>query len=177
VAKSWIVTQSGSNQLHGALFEYCGTTRWMRRTFSIGAMHRRSKGISLELRSGAASKRQDVCIRKLRRFRQHLHQTSAPLCLTSRPCRRRPSVQLCSTSGRRRRPRPRFPRGLHAANDAASMPAESQSVQQPAADDSRRFGTARVDHIFSQKAHSARFYTVDDGNDFTATPLNPFSGN
>jgi len=37
------------------------------------------------------------------------------------------------------------------------------------------FGTARVDHIFSQKDTLGAIYTVDDGNDFTGTPLNPFS--
>jgi len=37
------------------------------------------------------------------------------------------------------------------------------------------FGTARVDHIFSQKDTLGAIYTLDDGNDFTATPLDPFS--
>jgi hypothetical protein len=37
------------------------------------------------------------------------------------------------------------------------------------------FGTARVDHIFSQRDTLSGIYTVDDGNDFTATPLDPFS--
>jgi hypothetical protein len=37
------------------------------------------------------------------------------------------------------------------------------------------FGTARVDHIFSPRDTLAGIYTVDDGQDFTATPLDPFS--
>jgi hypothetical protein len=37
------------------------------------------------------------------------------------------------------------------------------------------FGTARVDHIFSHRDTLSGIYTVDDGRDFTATPLDPFS--
>src|SRR5262249_62382197 len=37
------------------------------------------------------------------------------------------------------------------------------------------FGTARVDHIFSTRDTLSGIYTIDDGEDFTATPLNPFS--
>src|SRR4029077_1371808 len=37
------------------------------------------------------------------------------------------------------------------------------------------FGTARVDHTFSPKDSLAAIYTIDDGDDFTATPLDPFS--
>ena len=37
------------------------------------------------------------------------------------------------------------------------------------------FGTARVDHIFSAKDTLGAVYTVDDGRDLTATPLDPFS--
>jgi hypothetical protein len=37
------------------------------------------------------------------------------------------------------------------------------------------FGTARLDHIFSPKDSLAAIYTADDGDDFTATPLDPFS--
>ncbi len=37
------------------------------------------------------------------------------------------------------------------------------------------FGTFRVDHTFSEKDSLAGIYTIDDGNDFTATPVNPYS--
>jgi hypothetical protein len=37
------------------------------------------------------------------------------------------------------------------------------------------FGTARLDHIFSEQDSLAGIYTIDDGHDFTATPGNPFS--
>src|SRR4029077_17473451 len=37
------------------------------------------------------------------------------------------------------------------------------------------FGTARLDHIFSSKDSLSAVYTVDDGGDVTATPLDPFS--
>src|SRR4029077_395545 len=37
------------------------------------------------------------------------------------------------------------------------------------------FGTVRLDHIFSEKDSLASIYTIDDGADFTATPLNPYS--
>jgi hypothetical protein len=37
------------------------------------------------------------------------------------------------------------------------------------------FGTVRVDRTFSQKDSLAAIYTIDDGNDVTATPANPYS--
>jgi len=37
------------------------------------------------------------------------------------------------------------------------------------------FGTARVDHIFSPKDSLSAVYTIDDGYDNTATPLDPYS--
>ena len=37
------------------------------------------------------------------------------------------------------------------------------------------FGTVRVDHTFSSRDTSSGIYTIDDGDDFTATPLDPFS--
>ena len=37
------------------------------------------------------------------------------------------------------------------------------------------FGTARVDHIFSPKDTLSAVYTIDDGYDNTATPLDPYS--
>ena len=37
------------------------------------------------------------------------------------------------------------------------------------------FGTARVDHIFSPRDSLSAVYTIDDGGDVTATPLDPYS--
>src|SRR5256886_1944814 len=37
------------------------------------------------------------------------------------------------------------------------------------------FGTARADHIFSERDTLAGIYTIDDGQDFTATTLDSFS--
>src|SRR5205823_1246719 len=37
------------------------------------------------------------------------------------------------------------------------------------------FGTSRIDHVFSPNDSLAAIYTVDDGDDFTATPFDPFS--
>jgi len=37
------------------------------------------------------------------------------------------------------------------------------------------FGTTRLDHIFSRRDSLAAVYTIDDGQDVTATPVNPYS--
>jgi hypothetical protein len=37
------------------------------------------------------------------------------------------------------------------------------------------FGTVRVDHMFSSRDTFSGIYTIDDGDDFTATPLDPFN--
>ncbi len=174
-----IVTQSGSNQLHGALFEYLrnnvldapnffdrgGAPPFQRNQFgaSLGGPVRRDKTFAFGNYEG---------------FRQHLHQTSAAFVpdLKARAAAV-PSVQPLLNLW----PTPMatdldFP-GV--CTPPTTLPSDACGIAEvfgsPLQTIQEDFGTARVDHIFSQKDTLGAIYTVDDGDDFTTTPLDPFS--
>ncbi len=160
-----IVTQSGSNQLHGALFEFLRNNVLDAPNFfdagEAPPFQRNQFGASL---GGPVRKDKTFVFGNYEGFRQHLHQTSVAFVpdLASRAAAA-PSVQpllnLWPT------PSPTDP-------DFSGIAEVFSSPLQTIRED---FGTARVDHNFSQKNTLSAVYTVDDGDDFTATPLDPFS--
>ncbi len=97
-------------------------------------------------------------------FRQHLHQTSAAFVpdLTSRAAAV-PSVQPLLNL---------WPTPEPGAPDFSGIAEVFSSPLQTIRED---FGTVRVDHTFSSRDTFSGIYTIDDGDDFTATPLDPFS--
>ena len=160
-----IVTQSGSNQLHGALFEFLRNNALDAPNFfdqgDAPPFERDQFGTSL---GGPIRKNKTFAFGNYEGFRQHLHQTSLAFVpdLPSRAAAA-PSVQpllnLWPT------PSPTDP-------DFSGIAEVFSNPLQTIRED---FGTARVDHVFSQRDSLATIYTIDDGDDFTATPLNPFS--
>jgi len=97
-------------------------------------------------------------------FRQNLHQTSVAFVpsLASRAAAA-PSVQPLLNL---------WPMPAPGAQDFNGI---SQVFSSPLQTIREDFGTIRLDHIFSEKDSFAAIYTIDDGGDLTATPLNPFS--
>ena len=96
-------------------------------------------------------------------FRQNLHQTSAAFVpdVASRAAAVasiQPLLNLWPTA----------PAGAPDFNGIAQV---FSSPLQTIRED---FGTVRLDHTFSQKDSLAAIYTVDDGSDVTATPLESF---
>ena len=160
-----IVTQSGSNQLHGALFEYLRNNALDAPNFfdrgDAPPFQRNQFGASL---GGPLRKDKTFAFGNYEGFRQHLHQTSVAFVpdLASRAAAA-PSVQTLLDL---------WPTPPVGAPDFSGIAEVFSSPLQTIRED---FGTARVDHIFSQKDTLGAIYTVDDGNDFTATPLDPFS--
>ncbi|HET9803864.1 MAG TPA: carboxypeptidase-like regulatory domain-containing protein, partial [Candidatus Acidoferrum sp.] len=160
-----IVTQSGSNQLHGALFEFLRNNALDAPNFfdqgEAPPFQRNQFGASL---GGPIQKDKTFAFGNYEGFRQHLHQTSVAFVpdLASRAAAV-PSVQpllnLWPT------PSPTDP-------DFSGIAEVFSSPLQTIRED---FGTVRVDHNFSQKDTLGAVYTADDGDDFTATPLDPFS--
>ena len=160
-----IVTQSGSNQLHGALFEYLRNNALDAPNFfdrgDAPPFQRNQFGASL---GGPIRRDKTFAFGNYEGFRQHLHQTSVAFVpdLASRAAAA-PSVQPLLDL---------WPTPPVGAPDFSGIAEVFSSPLQTIRED---FGTARVDHIFSQKDTLGAIYTLDDGNDFTATPLDPFS--
>jgi len=174
-----IVTQSGSNQLHGALFEYLRNNALDAPNFfdrgDAPPFQRNQFGGSL---GGPIRKDKTFAFGNYEGFRQHLHQTSAAFVpdLKARAAAVasvQPLLNLWPTPtasdldfGGVCTPPTTLP------SDACGIAEVFGNPLQTIRED---FGTARVDHIFSQKDTLGAIYTVDDGNDFTETPLDPFS--
>jgi hypothetical protein len=160
-----IVTQSGSNQWHGTAFEFLRNNDLDAPNFfdpgSAPPFQRNQFGAS-----GGGPLRRDktFLFANYEGFRQHLHQTSAAFVpdAASRAAAV-PSVQPLLNLW------PTAPAGAPDFNGIAEV---FSSPLQTVRED---FGTLRVDHIFSQKDSLSGIYTVDDGGDVTATPVNPYS--
>src|SRR5215472_5509075 len=180
-AQVLIVTRSGSNQLHGTAFEFLRNNALDASNFfdqgSAPPFQRNQFGASL---GGPLRADKTFLFGNYEGFRQHLHQTSAAFVpdLNSRAnavASVQPLLNLwptpspsdtVSTSGPGICPPPAPASTLCGIAEVFSSPL--QTVRED-------FGTTRLDHIFSQKDSLAAIYTGDDGDDFTATPLDPFS--
>lgn len=174
-----ILTQSGSNQWHGVAFEFLRNNALDAPNFfdqgDAPPFRRNQFGGSV---GGPLQKNKTFVFANYEGFRQHLNQTSAAFVpdATSRAAAA-PSVQrlldlwptptaespdflsFCDTT-------PAGPVGTCGIAEVFSSPL--QTIRED-------FGTVRVDHTFSARDTFSGIYTIDDGDDFTATPLDPFS--
>src|SRR5713101_6594381 len=160
-----IVTQSGSNQWHGAAFEFLRNNVLDAPNFfdqgDAPPFQRNQFGAST---GGPVQKDKTFLFGNYEGFRQNLHQTSATFVpdAASRAAAV-PSVQPLLNL---------WPTPPAGAPDFSGIAEVFSSPLQVIRED---FGTARIDHIFSQRDTLAGIYTINDGQDFTATPLDPFS--
>jgi len=160
-----IVTQSGTNQWHGTAFEFLRNNVLDASNFfdqgDAPPFRRNQFGASM---GGPIKKDKTFLFGNYEGFRQSLHQTSATFVpdAASRAAAV-PSVQPLLNL---------WPTPPAGAPDFSGIAEVFGSPLQTIRED---FGTARLDHSFSQRDTLAGIYTVDDGNDFTATPLDPFS--
>src|SRR5713226_4456304 len=160
-----IVTQSGSNQWHAAVFEFLRNNALDAPNFfdqgSAPPFQRNQFGASL---GGPILKDKTFLFSNYEGFRQNLHQTSVAF-VPSAPSRAAaaPSVQPLLNL---------WPTPAPGAQDFNGI---SQVFSSPLQKIREDFGTIRLDHIFSEKDSLAAIYTIDDGDDLTATPLNPYS--
>ena len=160
-----IVTQSGSNQLHGAVFEFLRNNALDAPNFfdqgSAPPFQRNQFGASL---GGPIQEDKTFLFGNYEGFRQNLHQTSVAFVpsAASRAIAV-PSVQPLLNLW------PAAPAGAQDFNGI------SQVFSSPPQTIREDFGTVRLDHSFSEKDSLAAIYTIDDGGDVTATPLNPYS--
>src|SRR5467141_1334031 len=174
-----IVTQSGTKQWHGSLFEFLRNSALDAPNFfdQNGAppFQRNQFGVAA---GGPLQRDKTFLFANYEGFRQHLHQTSAAFVpdLAARAAAA-PSVQpLLNLWPTPSASDPDFP-GV--CTPPTTLPANSCGIAEvfssPLQTIREDFGTARVDHIFSSHDTISGIYTIDDGDDFTATPLDPFS--
>ena len=171
-AQVMIVTRSGSNDWHGSVYEFLRNNVFDARNFFDAPggpppFQRNQFGASL---GGPVHKDATFFFANYEGFRQNLHQTSAAFVpdLQSRAdavSSVKPLLNLWPT------PAPSDPDFKSGANPDGIAEVSSSPLQTIRED----FGTARVDHNFSQRDALSAVYTVDDGQDFTATPLDPLS--
>jgi Carboxypeptidase regulatory-like domain len=158
-----IVTQSGTNTWHGAAFEFLRNNALDAPNFfdqgSAPPFQRNQFGASL---GGPLHTDKTFLFVNYEGFRQHLHQSSAAFVpdAASRASAA-PSVQPLLNL---------WPTPAPGAPDFNGIAQVFSSPLQTIRED---FGTARFDHIFSPKDSFSAIYTVDDGDDLTATPFNP----
>jgi len=154
-----IVTQSGTNQLHGALFEFLRNNALDAPNFfdqgDAPPFQRNQFGASL---GGPIQKDKTFAFGNYEGFRQHLHQTSVAFVPDAAArAAAAPSVQPLLNLW------PVAPAGAPDATGACTAPLVcgiATVFSSPLQTIREDFGTARVDHIFSSKDTFGAIYTA-----------------
>ncbi len=183
-AQVLIVTQSGSNQFHGSVFEFLRNNALDAPNYfdpgSAPGFQRNQFGVAL---GGPIRKDKTFVFGNFEGFEQHLHQTGVDLVPDTNaqngylPCKIvSPTPSPCPTSGLA------FvgvsplisvwPSPSPGAPDFGGISEAFNNPLQTIRDD---FGTLRLDHSFSEKDTLSTVYTIDDSADFTPTSTNAYS--
>jgi hypothetical protein len=161
-----IVTQSGTNQLHGSVYEFLRNNALDAPNFfdqgSVPPFQRNQFGGSL---GGPIRANKTFLFGNYEGLRQHLHQTSVAFVpddasRASAVAAVQPLLNLWPESA------------IESCNPSCGIAQFFSSPLQTIRED---FGTVRLDHTISSGDSLSAAYTVDDGNDFTATVLDPYS--
>ena len=164
-AQVTIVTQSGSNQWHGSVYEFLRNNIFDAPNYfdqgSAPPFRRNQFGAAS---GGPIKKDKTFIFANYEGLRQHLHQTSVAFVpdLASRAAAV-PSVK------------PLLNLWLTPAASDPDFSGIAQISSSPLQTIREDFGTARLDHVISPKDSLFGVYTVDDGSDFTPTTANPYS--
>jgi hypothetical protein len=176
-----IVTQSGTNQWHGSVFEYLRNSALDARNFfdvvAAPPFQRNQFGSSL---GGPIQKDKTFVFANYEGYRQSLHQTSVTFVPDSSArngtfvplgsgC---PAAQQAACAALVTSLLNLWPVANGPDNPSAGLAQYFSSPLQRIRED---FGTARLDHVFSEKDSLMGAYTIDDSGSVTATPFDPFS--
>jgi Carboxypeptidase regulatory-like domain len=182
-AQVLIVTNSGTNQVHGTLYEYLRNDVFDARNFFDGAKPgfiRNQFGGSI---GAPIKKNKSFLFANFEQLLQHLHQTGVDLVPDNNaragylPCKLvTPAPSPCPPSGL-------VFVGVSPLINAWPAPTPgapnfggiSEAINNPLQKIRDTFGTARFDQIFSEKDSLAAIYTVDDSSDYTPTSFNSYS--
>jgi hypothetical protein len=160
-----IVTQSGSNQWHGSVYEFLRNNVLDAPNYfdqgSAPPFRRNQFGGAL---GGPVRKDKTFFFMNYEGLRQSLHQTSVSFV---------PDLHSRATAAPSVAPLLNLWLTPSASDpDFSGIAQVSSSPLQTIRED---FGTARLDHLFSSRDTLAVIYTADDGADVTATTANPYS--
>ena len=164
-AQVTIVTQSGSNQFHGSVYEFLRNNIFDAPNYFDVASAPPFRRNQFGGAAGGPIKRDKTFIfANYEGLRQSLHQTSVAFVpdLTSRAsavASVKPLLNLWLTP-------------TSSDPDFNGIAQVSSSPLQTVRED---FGTARLDQVISPKDDLSGVYTADDGSDFTPTTANPYS--
>ncbi len=183
-AQVLIVTQSGTNDFHGSLYEYLRNSAFDARNFfdpaSVPGFQRNQYGVAL---GGPIRKNKIFIFGNFEGFQQHLHQTGVDLVPDKNaragflPCKLiGPAPNPCPASGMAFAGVSPFinawPAPTPGAPDFGGISEAFNTPLQTIRDD---YGTVRLDHIFSRQDTFSAIYTIDNSNDFTPTSTNAYS--
>jgi len=183
-AQVLIVNQSGTNQLHGSLYEFLRNNALDAPNYfdhgSAPGFQRNQFGGSI---GGPIKKGKTFFFANYEELRQHLHQTGVDLVpdMNARngylPCKLvTPTPSPCPESGL-------VFVGVSPLINAWAAPSPgapdfggiSEAFNNPLQTIRDDFGTVRLDHMLSTKDSLSAAYTVDDSSDFTPTSTNLYS--
>jgi hypothetical protein len=170
-AQVLIVTQSGSNELHGSVYDYLRNNALDAPNYfdrgSAPPFQRNQFGASL---GGPIQKNKTFLFGNFEGFRQNLHQTSVAFvpddaARAAAVSSVQPLLAL-------------WPAPAPGAPDY-TVPGQAYGIAEvssrPLQTIREIFGTARLDRNFSSSDSLSAVYTVDDGADVTATIADPYS--
>ena len=160
-----IVTQSGTNQWHGSVYEFLRNNALdAPNYFDLGGPPLFQRNQFGAASGGPLRKNKTFLFANYEGFRQHLHQTSVAFVpdLASRAAAVASVKPLLNL----------WPTPTATDPDFSGI---AQVYSTPLQTIEENFGTARVDQVFSPKDTFSGTYTVDDGSDFTPTTLDPYS--
>ena len=179
-----IVTKSGTNAIHGSLYEYLRNNDLDARNFFDGAFVpgfvRNQFGAAL---GAPIRKNKTFVFANFEGFHQHLHQTGVDLVPDNNartgylPCKLvTPAPSTCPASGT-------VFVGVSPLINAWAVPTAgapdfggiSEALNNPLQTIRDDFGTVRLDHIFRPRDTLSAIYTIDDSVDFTPTSTNLYS--
>jgi hypothetical protein len=164
-----IVTQSGTNQLHGSVYEFLRNNVLDAPNYfdqgSAPPFQRNQFGAAL---GGPIHANKTFFFVNYEGLRQHLHQTSVAFVpddfsRESAVPEVQPLLNLWPQSSTTACPNSPTPCGI-----AQFFSSPLQKIRED-------FGTVRLDHNLSSQDSLSSAYTIDDGNDFTETILDPYS--
>ena len=168
-----IVTQSGTNQWHGSVYEFLRNNALDARNFfdassSAPPFNRNQFGVSV---GGPIQKDKTFFFANYEGFREALHQTS--VALVPDALARADAVPIVQRLGLMNL----WPVAPATAPDIkiSGNDGIQQYLSSPLQIIREDFGTARLDHTFSIRDSASAIYTIDDSYSNTATVLDPFS--
>ena len=160
-----IVTQSGSNQWHGSVYEFLRNNALdAPNYFDLGSAPLFQRNQFGAASGGPLRKNKTFLFANYEGYRQHLHQTSVAFVpdLASRAAAVASVKPLLNL----------WPTPTATDPDFSGI---AQVYSTPLQTIEENFGTARLDQVFSPKDTLSGTYTIDDGSDFTPTTLDPYS--